>query len=76
VDDATPYLSEILRGAALDKLRRNRASDIEAVRRAVASGFTDELLLSMGALPADYDLDQAATLCEAGLAELSNVVLD
>ena len=76
VDDTTPYLSETLSGAALSRLHRNRASDIEAVRRAVASGFTDELLLSMASFPEEHDLDQAADLCEAGLAELSNVVLD
>lgn len=76
VDDTTPYLSETLTGAALAKLRKNRAPDVEAVRRAVASGFSEELLLSIGPFPEDHDLDQAAELCEAGLAELSNVVLD
>lgn len=76
LDDITPYLSETLTGAALAKLRRNRAPDIEAVRRAVASGFSEELLLSVGPFPEDHDLDQAAELCEAGLAELSHVLLD
>lgn len=75
VQDATPYLSDTLTGAALTKLRSNRSSDVAAVRRALESEFSDEVLLAMGPFPTGYDLDAAMDLCIAGLAELAHVDL-
>lgn len=73
--DDTPYLSSTLTGAALMRLRSNRSTDVAAVRRALESGFSDEVLIAMGPFPPGYDLDAAFDLCVAGLAELAHVDL-
>jgi|HubBroStandDraft_4_1064222.scaffolds.fasta_scaffold08687_3 hypothetical protein len=75
VPDDTPYLSNTLTGAALTQLRSNRSTDVAAVRRALESGFSDEILIAMGPFPPAYDLDSAFGLCVAGLAELARVDL-
>jgi 7-cyano-7-deazaguanine synthase in queuosine biosynthesis len=75
VQDDTPYLSDTLTRDALTKLRSNRRTDVAAVRRALESGFSDEVLMAMGPFPIGYDLDAAMDLCVAGLVELSHVDL-
>lgn len=73
VDDRTVYLSDTLTGAALAKLRRNRAPDLMAVQRATSASFDDATLIAAGPFPDAFDLDAAADLCERGLSELSLV---
>ncbi len=75
IPDDTPYLSSTLTGAALTQLRSNRSTDVAAVRRALESGFSDEVLIAMGPFPPGYDLDAAFDLCVAGLAEMAHVDL-
>ena len=75
VPDDTPYLSNTLSGAGLERLRSNRSGDVAAVRRILDSGFSDEVLIAMGPFPPGYDLDAAMELCVAGLAELARVDL-
>jgi 7-cyano-7-deazaguanine synthase in queuosine biosynthesis len=75
IPDDTPYLSNTLTGASLTHLRSNRGTDVAAVRRALESGFSDEVLIAMGPFPAGYDLDAAFDLCVAGLAEMAHVDL-
>ena len=76
VPDDTVYLSTTLTGDALTRLHSNRSTDVAAVRRALESGFSDEVLIAMGPFPQGYDLDAAMDLCVAGLAELAHVDLD
>lgn len=76
VADETPYLSNTLTGDALAKLRHNRSGDVTAVRRALIDGFADDVLIALGPFPNGFDIDSAADLCVAGLAELRNVDLD
>jgi 7-cyano-7-deazaguanine synthase in queuosine biosynthesis len=75
VPDETPYLSNTLSGSALKKLRTNRSGDVAAVRRALDSGFSDEVLIAMGPFPPGYDMEAAIEICTAGLAELAHVDL-
>lgn len=73
IDDRTVYLSETLTGESLAKLRRNRASDVRAVKRATSFPFDDASLLVSGPFPDDFDFDAAADLCERGLREMGLV---
>lgn len=75
VVDGTPYLFETLVGDALAKLLRDRASDIEVVKRAILIGFDDDDLIASGPYPDDFDFDAGLALCRRGLAEMARVPL-
>ncbi len=75
VTDRTPYLSEALSGEGHDALIRNRASDVDAVKRAILTGLEDDDLLAIGPYPDDFDLDAGLDVCRRGLAEMARVPL-
>lgn len=74
LDDPTPYLATTLKGAALRKLKENRAIDIDAVRRRVGIEVDEFTLLESGDFPPSYDLTVAAELCRRGFRELEAMV--
>jgi 7-cyano-7-deazaguanine synthase in queuosine biosynthesis len=76
VVDETPYLPNILPPLSLELLRKNRRADISAVKRAVAEGLDEAVVLALGPFPQDFDIDAAIALCEAGVLELGAVDLD
>jgi hypothetical protein len=75
VADDTPYLCETLVGDARAKLLRDRASDVDAAKRAMLIGIEDEDLLVTGPYPDDLDLDAGLEVCRRGLAEMALVPL-
>jgi hypothetical protein len=75
VADNTPYLCETLVGDARAKLLRDRASDVDAAKRALLTGIEEEDLLVTGPYPDDFDLDAGLEVCRRGLAEMARVPL-
>lgn len=75
LDDRTPYLSDILAGAAQAKLIANRSDDILAVKFAIAAGLDEDDLLALAPYPDGFDFDAALRLCRRGLDELARVEL-
>jgi 7-cyano-7-deazaguanine synthase in queuosine biosynthesis len=75
VHDLTPYLSNELKGAALNKLLERRADDIAAVRSAFGRGIDEVDVIAGGPFPDDFDINAGLDLCARGLAELRAVPL-
>ncbi len=75
ITDSSHYLCDYLTGEALQKLHRNRADDINAVRYALVNGISDTTLMAAGPYPDDFDFECALALCSRALDELRGVPL-
>ena len=75
LQDDTPYLSDYLTGDALDKLHRNRADDVNAVRYSLAKGIDERAVMANGPYTDDLDFDAAFDICTRGLEELRAIPL-
>jgi hypothetical protein len=73
--DETPYVATRVRKATLQKLIERRRSDIQAVRRALAEGTDEDILISSAEFPLDFDIDEALGLWQRALKEIALVPL-
>lgn len=73
--DETPYVATKVKRAALQKLVERRRSDIQAVRRALAEGADEDILISSAEFPVEFDIDRALELWQRALREIELVPL-
>jgi len=75
LQDDTLYLSDYLTGDALEKLHRNRADDVNAVRYSLSKGIDEIAVMANGPYTDDLDYDAAFEICTRGLEELRAIPL-
>ncbi|WP_292729125.1 7-cyano-7-deazaguanine synthase [Microbacterium sp. UBA837] len=75
IDDPTPYDCELLVGANLAGLVKQRWRDVISLRDVIAYGIDEDAILSATVWPPDTDLDAVLQLVDRGLEELRRVPL-
>jgi hypothetical protein len=75
LDDQTPYVATKVKKSVLKELVERRRSDIQAVKRALAVGVSEDALISDTEFPVDFDIDQALDLWQRALKEIALVSL-